>query len=415
MSYKLKTECSACGGEALDHIMDYGDLPLAGDFPQKRGLDSVETYPLALLFCPKCKLVQASGSIKPEVLFKDYRYLSSVGLGKYFQDTANYLTKVLGLTPHHRIVEIGSNDGAFLVPMMELGLSIIGFEPSDNVSKVAVGRGCNIKNDYFSFKIARRHFMQGSVDAMFAANCLAHIDKINDVVQGMNYCLKDGGVAVIEVHNVKSLVEEMQYDFVYHEHAFYYSVTSLMNLFARHGMTVVNYEEIPIHSGSLRVFVYNGRIGVPEKIHDRVMVENKTVADLGYFRSFTERACSHRRSLITLLNDIKYQNKKIIGYGASGRGNTLCNFCNINTSLVDYIVDESKERQNRYIPIQNIPIKEKKHFDNDKDVDYVLVFAWNFSRMIMEKLKDRDVKFIIPFPEPRIVSSIEELDGNIGL
>ena len=414
-SYTRRNECASCGLSELKQIIDYGNMPLAGCFPKKEELDGVETYPLALLYCSACKLVQTNGIMDPNVLFKDYRYLSSVALSKHFRDVTLHLQKRFALTPQHRIVEIGSNDGVFLVPMMEIGCDILGFEPSTNVSKVAKERGCTVINDFFSLETARRNIAKGSIDLFFAANCFAHIHQINSVVQAMRHILKQGGHAVIEVHYVKSVVEELQYDFVYHEHAYYYSVTSLSNLFAASGMTLIEYEEIPVHSGSLRIYVRNQEEAIAPRVQKRIDEEKDGVANWNCYKSYALDVQHHKEELMQLLQGLKENGHRIVGYGASGRASVLCNFCGIGTDLVDYIVDESPERYDRHIPVQNISIKKKEYFDDDEGITYVLIFAWNFSKMVMDKLKDRKLKFVIPFPKPNIVESIDAVKDMYSL
>lgn len=408
-SYTPREECASCGSVELKQFIDYGQVPLAGYFPQEEELCEVETYPLALLYCPACQLVQTDGMVAASVLFKDYRYLSSVGLSRHFCDVAQHLHEKFSLTPVHKVVEIGTNDGVFVVPMMELGCDIVGFEPSINVSKLARDRGCTIINDFFSIETAREYIAEGTIDLFFAANCFAHIDKINEIVQAMKYILKSGGHAVIEVHYVRRLVDELQYDFVYHEHAYYYSVTALSNMFALNGMTLIDYEEIPVHSGSIRIYVRNNEEAVPVRVEKRIAEERNNVANWEYYTTYARDVQRHKEDLMALLQDIKKGGNRIVGYGASGRANVMCNFCGIGTSLVDYIVDESPERYDRYIPIQNIPIKQKEYFDADDRIEYVLIFAWNFSKMIIDKLNGRKLKFIIPFPEPYVVESIEDV------
>ncbi len=414
-SFTPRIECASCGSLEIQPFIDYGNIPLAGYFPKKDELERTEKYPLALLYCSFCHLVQTNGMVSPEILFKDYRYLSSVGLSEYFRGVAQHLQKRFALSPKHRIVEIGSNDGVFLAPMMEIGCDIIGYEPSANVSKIAQERGCNIINDYFSVETARQHFDEGEIDLLFAANCFAHIDNIKSIVHGMKYLLKPGGHAVIEVHYVRSLVDELQYDFVYHEHAYYYSVTSLSNLFARNGMTLIEFEEIPVHSGSLRIYVRNQKEPIPAGVQERLDEELGDVASWDHYGTFAQGVNRHKEDLMRLLRSIKDDGRRIVGYGASGRANVLCNFCGIGTDLVDYIVDESPERYGRYIPNQNIPIKKKEYFNEDNGITYVLIFAWNFTKMIMDKLKDRNLNFIIPFPEPHIVQSITQVQDMHSL
>ena len=414
-SFTLRKTCASCGSSELQEIIDYGQIPLAGCFPKEMELDSVETYPFALLYCASCTLVQANGTVDPDLLFKDYRYLSSVGLSGHFNDLASHVHEHFGLTRDSRIVEIGANDGVFLVPMMELGHDIVGFEPSDNVSRIATERGCRIFNEYFSLASATKHLEAHSVDLLVACNCFAHIDGINDVVQGISHALRPEGHAVIEVHYVKSLVEELQYDFAYHEHIYYYSVTALSNLFARHGMTVVDFEEIPVHSGSLRVYVRNEAVEVPSKVSECMDAEAQGVAAWDCYTSYARDVLLHKQQLMELLRSLKAKALRVVGYGASGRANVLCNFCGIDSSLVDYIVDESPERYDRFIPVRNIPIKRKEYFDSDSSIDYVLILAWNYSKAIIRKLQDRDFRFIIPFPQPREVHDIEDVDEMISL
>ena len=408
-AFTPRTHCAACGSSVLKPIIDYGCVPLAGCFPAREELETVEAYPLALLFCPGCKLVQTDGTIDPDLLFKDYRYLSSVGLSRHFSDVANYLHQRLELSSAHKVVEIGSNDGVFLAPMMQLGCDVVGFEPSSNVSRIARDRGCTVINEYFSIASARQHLARASVDLFFAANCFAHIDDINGIVEAIRYVLRPTGTAVIEVHDVSRLVDELQYDFVYQEHAYYYSLTSLSNLFAAHGMTLVDFEEIPVHSGSLRVYVRNQLEATPPSVQHRLDQEAIRAASWEYYAAFADDVRRHRNRLMELVRGIKGDGYRIVGYGASGRANVTCNFCGIGTDLVDYIVDESPERYGRYVPGQGIPIEPKAVFDDDDAVDYVLIFAWNFSKMIMHKLEARKLKFIIPFPEPHVVESISSL------
>lgn len=402
--------CASCGATELKEVLDFGEMPLAGCFPKQEELGSVAQYPFALLFCPQCSLVQTGGVIDPAVLFKDYRYLSSIGLTNHFIELASLLVAKFGLNADAKIVEIGSNDGVFLLPMQELGCAPIGFEPSENVSKVAQQKGCSIIKDYFSSATAAQHFGQGTVDLFVAANCFAHINEINDVVAGIRYLLKKDGHAVIEIHDVKSLVLGKQYDFAYQEHAYYYSLTALCHLFRRHGMTIVDFDEIPVHSGSLRIYVSNQNLPLPRKIRSRLDEEATGVACLDCFSEFAREVAEHRRELRSMLQEIRAIGARVIGYGASGRANVLCNFCEITPELVEYIVDESPERAGRYIPKVNIPIRDKAYFDRDQNRDFVLIFAWNFSKMIIKKLASTESRFIVPFPSPHHVSAVEEVD-----
>lgn len=356
--------------------------------------------------------MQAGGVVDPDILFKDYRYLSSVGLKEHFTDLATALKERYSLDKNSLVVEMGSNDGVFLAPMQKLDVTVQGFEPSDNVSAIARGRGCHIIHDYFSQATAASHFERNTVDLFVATNCFAHVDGLNDIVAGIEYLLKPGGHALIEVHDVKNIVAETQYDFVYLEHSFYYSLTSLNHLFQRHGLHVVDFEDIAVHGGSLRVHVARTKAPVSPAVSLRMKAEkeDKGVATWDAYEAFADAALTHRRSLQEKLKEYRGQGLRVVGYGASGRANVLCNFCNITPDLVEYVVDESPERAGRFIPGMRIPIRTKAEFDADRPPDVVLLLAWNYSKMIMEKLQGKGFRYLVPFPEPFEVTNITDLE-----
>lgn len=407
--YKKRIKCAICGGEEFITVLNYGDVPLAGFFPKKKELNNIKNYELSLLYCPTCHLLQTNSIVDADYLFKDYRYISSVSLQKHFNEYSKYLIERFNLNSNSKVLEMGSNDGVLLKPLNDSGIPAIGFEPSDNISKMAVDKGCDIIHDYFNFENAQKYCEKNYFDLITASNTFAHVDDIQSVVKGVQYSLKENGYFIFEVHYGKNIIEELQYDNVYHEHIYYYTVTALKYLFDMNGMTIVNVDEISLHSGSIRVTVINK----VEVINDNTLRILEKEKSLGidtpkYYDNFKNRVLNHQKELYNTLIDIKSRGYNIAGYGASGRANMLCNFNKIDNTLIDYIIDESPERYGRYI--NNIPILSSDKIDND--TDYMVIFAWNYSKMIISKLIHKyNFTYIIPFPEIRIINSMDEIDN----
>lgn len=408
--YKKRLKCAICGNEEFITVLNYGDVPLAGFFPKEEQLNDIKNYELSLLYCSTCHLLQTNSIVDADYLFKDYRYLSSVSLQKHFNEYAKYLIENFNLNKDSKVLEIGSNDGVLLKPLNDLGIPALGFEPSDNVSKLAISRGCKIIHDYFNYDNVKKYFNKNEYDLITSSNTFAHIDDIQSVVKGIHYTLKDNGCFIFEVHYGKNIVEELQYDNVYHEHIYYYTLTALNYLFSMNNMTIINVDEISLHSGCIRVTIINNIVPMNNKINDFLLNEKKLDIDNPkYYENFKNRVLKHQEELKTLLIDLKSNGHSIAGYGASGRANMLCNFNGIDNHLIDYIIDESPERYNRYI--NNIPI-----LNSDKinpNTEYMVIFAWNYSKMIISKLIDKyNYKYIIPFPEIKIVSHMDEINNN---
>jgi SAM-dependent methyltransferase len=414
--YKKRHECAICKGtDSLNTIIKYGEVPLAGDFPREEDFDSEEKFNMDLLFCDNCCLLQTDSIIDGEKLFKDYRYMSSIGLSNHFTQVAGYLKETFSLDENSHILEIGSNDGVLLKPLQDLGLNPIGVEPATNINNIATEKGCSSINDFFSVVTAKKHFEESSFDLAVSNNCFAHIDDIHSIVRGVKYVLKDGGHFVIEVHYVKNLIQQLQYDNIYHEHLYYYSLNSLKNLFDQHGMTIVDYQEIPIHSGSIRVTVCNQELEVNEKVKERLEHETEIgLTSIDFFKKFSDDVYAHIEAIRGELVKLKNDGYRVVGYGASGRANMLCNLGNITTDLVEYIVDESPERCGRYIAGKHIPIVSKEHLLEDKP-DYIMIFAWNFSRMIIDKLEGNGFKYMIGFPTLQIVEKSSDIKNLVTI
>ena len=283
IGYKKREQCAGCDGVDFLSVLSLGEVPLAGHFPLKEELDNESKYPLNLLFCNDCKLVQTDSFVEPQILFEDYRYLSSVGLSKHFEDVANILNDKYDVS-NKNILEIGCNDGVLLEPLQRLGAIVEGVDPAINIVQLAIAKGLKVYNDYFNDETFGGDEFKNAYDMVVSNNTFAHIIDIQSVVRGIHHILKPDGDFVFEVHYLKSLIDGTQWDNIYHEHIFYYSITALNNMFERYDMTVVDFKEIPIHSGSIRVTVCNSKVDKPNKILDRIKLESDTIGSSDYLR-----------------------------------------------------------------------------------------------------------------------------------
>jgi len=404
--YTKRNECAVCENDNLQRVLDLKKVPLAGYFPTKNQLDDESSYPLKLLFCDDCKLVQTDSVINPDILFKDYRYLSSIGLSNHFEELAKILDNKFQIKDK-KILEIGCNDGVLLEPLSELGANVVGVDPASNVVKLARDKGLSVIENYFNYENFKNY--ENEYDLVLANNSFAHITDIKSIVKGINHVLKPDGHFVFEVHYLNNLVSENQWDNVYHEHIYYYSLSALNNFFTKYGMTVVDFEEIPIHAGSIRVTVLNDNIDTPDKIFQRILKEHTTIGNPDYMLDFTNKVNNH---IEDFKNQIKELSKdyKIAGYGASGRANMFCNLTGLDEDVVQFIVDESPERCGRYIANTKIPIVDIETLKNS-DVDIIIIFAWNYSKMIIEKTQFKKYKYLVAFPNIQLVDSHDELKG----
>tara|TARA_R110002020_G_scaffold172623_8_gene362993 strand:+ start:2400 stop:3671 length:1272 start_codon:yes stop_codon:yes gene_type:complete len=410
--YQKRKTCGSCNGSDFETVLDLGIVPLAGYFPTKEQLSNESKYPLSLLVCKNCKLVQTDSVINPKLLFEDYRYLSSVGLTNHFTDVANLFNERYDVKGKN-ILEIGCNDGVLLEPLQKLGANAEGVDPAINVVKIATDKGLQVYNDYFNDDTFGVDEFKNKYDLVISNNTFAHIIDVQSVIRGISHVLKPNGDFIFEVHYLKSLIEGKQWDNIYHEHIFYYSITAISNMFERHNMTVVDFEEIPIHAGSIRVTVRNNKLDISEKVSLRMEWESKWphshIADVDHLKKYGGEVNKH---ILDFKDKIKELSKKytIGGYGASGRANMFCNLTDIDKDVVKFIVDESPERCGRYIANTEIPIVDVETLKNS-DVDLLIIFAWNYSKMIIEKTQFKKFKYLVAFPKVQVVDNYKELEG----
>jgi len=397
--YNIKKQCTCCLSTNLDEIIDFGDVPLAGSYVTN--INETVTFPLSLSLCLDCFHVQVNEYIDKDYLFKDYRYLSNISMKDHFMAFAEAIDKRFG--QQLNILEIGSNDGTFIELLIQRNNAAIGVEPSVNVSKHSIDKGHNVINDFFSKStLVANGLAANSFDIVTASNCFAHIEDIDKILDGVNYILAETGTFIIEVHYGPNLFASMQYDFIYHEHMYYYSLSSLNALLSRNNLHIYDVEHIETHGGSIRVYVSKTKKDNSGFFNQLEQEKKSGFHSQALYKDFKSNVDKHIAEISDILKELKSQGKRIVGYGASGRANAFLNYAGINNNVIDFIVDESSERANRFIPKQNIPIKPLE-YASDQNFDVLFVTAWNFIDQIRKKTKSLNYTYeMVAFPKINI-------------
>jgi SAM-dependent methyltransferase len=405
------TNCRSCGHQQLEPVLSLGETPLANSLLTSEQLGAPEpSYPLDVEFCPRCALVQLTLSVPPEEMFREYAYFSS------FADTVTENARVLvermvgdrALGPANLAMEIASNDGYLLKRYIDAGIPVLGIDPARNVADVAIANGVPTRCDFFGAQLASELVAEGyRADVLHANNVMAHVPDVNGVVAGISTVLAEGGVSVIETPYVRELVDRLEFDTIYHEHLFYYSLSSFDALLSRNRLVAVDVEEIPIHGGSLRVFA--ARAGTPVGARVQQLLADEAAAGMttiDYYRDFAERVDGLCDQLQRLLRSLREDGKRIAAYGAAAKGATLLNRIGIGAETIDYVADRNVHKQGLYMPGAHIPIVDPARLVSDGDVpDYVLLLAWNFADEVIaqqEAYRRAGGQFILPVPEPVI-------------
>lgn len=404
--------CRICKGSNLQPYLNLGFTPPADSFIREQGLQQPEThYPLEVYLCNDCGMSQLGYTVPPNILYQhDYPYESSTTRAgrTHFFDFAASVVKRFNLGPENLAIDIGSNVGVLLDGFRMKGCRILGIEPSANISATAISRGIETINDFISPKLASLVVAShGKASVVTTTNVFAHIDDLDGFMKAINTLLDDKGVFIIEAPHFLKLVNNLEYDTIYHEHLLYLSVRPLNKLFNRFGFEAVDVEEIGIHGGSIRIYVSRKDVYPINKALINVIAaeESNHIFDLTRLRQFSKDVALHRTKLINLLSSLKAGGASLAGVSAPAKGMTLLNYCHIGPELLDFMTEKSHLKIGLYTPGTHIPIMPDSALI-ELQPDYALLLAWNFADEIMENLKEyreKGGKFIIPIPEPRIV------------
>ncbi|PYR74340.1 MAG: methyltransferase [Acidobacteria bacterium] len=403
--------CRACGSEAATPVLSLGRTPLANALLAAGDLDRPEpTYPLELVFCERCTLVQITETVPPEQLFSDYSYFSSFSetMLRHAEALVGEVIRTRGLGASSLAVEIASNDGYLLQYYRREGVPVLGIEPAANVAAVAERHGVRTVVDFFGERLARRlHDEAIRADVIHANNVLAHVPDLPGFARGLALLLKEDGVAVIEVPYVKDLVDRCEFDTIYHEHLSYFSVTALDRLFGAHGLSLQHVEHLEIHGGSLRATVgcAGHRAASPSVVAALAREEHDGMTRHAYYARFADAVRSLRESLRTVLAEIRAKGQRIAAYGAAAKGSTLLNYAGIGREHLDFVVDRSPYKQGRFMPGVHLPIESPERL-LERQPAYVLLLTWNFADEILEQQSEyrrRGGRFIVPVPDVRVV------------
>jgi SAM-dependent methyltransferase len=405
--------CRFCGTPLEHRVVDLGMSPLCESYLAADQLDRMEPfYPLHVWVCSKCYLVQLNEYVAPEEIFTEYAYFSSFS-ESWLQHAKDYVEMIvdrLQLSAASFVVELASNDGYLLQNFVAKGIPCLGIEPAENVAAAATERGVPTDVSFFGESRGRELALEhGRADLVLGNNVLAQVPDLNDFVAGIPEILKPEGTVTIEFPHVLKMLDENQFDTIYHEHFCYFSLLSSEAIFAAHGMTIFDVEELWTHGGSLRIYARHAadttRPISARLLELRAREEAAGFRDVATYAAFEERVRETKRRLVGMLSELKSQGKRIVGYGAPGKGNTLLNYCGIRTDFLDFTVDRNPYKQGRFLPGTHIPILPPEQLDEARP-DYIFILPWNFKDEILEQLgyaREWGGRFIIPIPEPTIV------------
>jgi SAM-dependent methyltransferase len=404
------TRCRTCKSERLYLFLPLGAHPLANGFLTEEQLSRPEpTFPLDAHVCLDCGLIQVADNVPPEY-FRHYVYVPSTSdaVREHFAALADVLAERFLGGPEALAVDIGCNDGLLLGYLRDRGVATLGVDPATNIIEMARDKGLQIVNEYFSPEIARRiRAERGPAAVIVTTNTFHHVDDLDSFTEGVTMLLDDDGVFVIEVPHALELVEQNEFDGIYHEHVSQHTVKSFVDLFRRFGLEVFGLERLAIHGGSVRVLARRATNGAISNEVRRWLDEERErgLFDRSTYDAFRERVERNKRSLLEVLTSAKAEGRRIVGYGASARGNTLLNYYGIGVECLEYLVDRNALKHGLYSPGMHIQVRPAEAILEDQP-DYVLIVAWNFADEIMrqqEEYRGRGGRFILPIPEPEVV------------
>jgi SAM-dependent methyltransferase len=403
--------CMLCGAKAVELFLDLGETALANQFLRQDEINGHEAkYPLRIGFCHGCGHVQLLDAVPPLAMFENYLYISSASetLKRHFHELSAQLVDRYSIGAANLVMDIGCNDGTLLGAFKRHGARTLGVDPAENLSEFVRQQGIERYTGLFSAASAREIVARwGQATLITATNTFPHIQDLDDFVAGIDIALYDGGALVLEMHYLLDLIEQLAFDTIYHEHVSYWALAPMQLLFEKHGMTIVDAERVPLHHGQLRVHVQRRGEG---PIHERVeqLLAAEKAAGLDRFETyvrFAGRVQNVKKELHATLAELRRSGRRLAGYGAPAKGNTLLSFLQFSPEHLPYIVDRSPLKQGRFTPGTHIPVVAPERLLTDQP-DYVLLLAWNFADEIIAQqaeYRKRGGKFMVPVPEVRIL------------
>jgi 2-polyprenyl-3-methyl-5-hydroxy-6-metoxy-1,4-benzoquinol methylase len=406
--------CRFCKTELTHVFIDLINSPASNSFLTRQQLNEPEVFfPLKVFTCDKCFLVQIDEYKKSDEIFDaEYVYFSSFS-SSWLAHAKRYTEQMIdrfGFSVKSQVIEIASNDGYLLQYFQERNIPVLGIEPTANTAEVAEKKGIKSITEFFGCDLAKRLVAKGvKADLLLGNNVLAHVPDIVDFVAGMKLILKEDGVITMEFPHLVQLIDNNQFDTIYHEHFSYLSFYTVQNIFASQGLTLFDVEELPTHGGSLRIYgkhVEDNSKPISKNVQELLNKEMaKGIKTLSYYEGFQKKALHVKLAFLNFLVEQKKLNKNVAGYGAAAKGNTLLNYCGVKNDQIDYVVDANPQKQNKWLPASHIPVVSEMHLKNSKP-DYVIIFPWNLKDEIVKQLdyiKSWGGKFVVPIPELEII------------
>jgi len=406
--------CNYCNKELKHIFVDLGLSPLSNSFLSHDQLNvHEEIYPLKSFICENCLLVQLNHFVMPEKIFNQYFYFSSYSESwlSHIKSYTDMIVNSFEINKDSQIIEIASNDGYLLQFFVDKVFNkVLGIEPAENVAEVSKSKGINTISRYFGVKLAKE-LVDNNVraDLLIGNNVLAHVPGINDFIEGMKILLNDDGVLTMEFPHILNLIDQNQFDTIYHEHFYYFSFIVVNEMFESHGLKIFDVEELPTHGGSLRIYVkhmFNDKHAVSRNVYYLFKKEEDFgLTKLETYLEFNEKVKLAKENLLDFLICLKNENKTVVSYGAPAKGNTLLNYCGITTDIINYTVDINPHKQGHYLPGTHIPIFHPDKISETKP-DYLLILPWNIKEEIIKKMnhiREWGGRFIVPIPKLEVI------------